>query len=236
MTVRLFVFAGDSNAVGYGSYSAPPPVPQTYIFGGTYFGAYVPGVNAGTANNPTWWGPEYQFLNQYHTNHPDDVVIVVKSALGSTSLAQISGMDWNVHSTGEMFDLTTAKIDAARAEFARTQGYEAPQPTAVFFVSGPNDSFDLSRANAYQANETELFAGIRSQWMHDANGYIGFNRMTEAGPYNQTVRVAQWNVDQADTHAESFKTIGFDMQADGIHYTDVGRMQVGQGFYDTWAF
>lgn len=230
----LIVVAGDSNAVGYGSYAPPPPVPQTYIFGGTYWGAYTPGVNAGTDANPTWWGPEYQIAVDYHTAHPNDVLLIVKAAKGSTPLAQIDGMDWNINSHGEMFDFTTARIDAARAEFARLFG-EAPEVSATFFVSGPNDSFDAARASAYEANETALFHGIREHWMHDQSGHIVFNRMTEAGPYNQTVRVAQWDVDQADAHANSFKTIGYDMQADGIHYTDVGRIQLGDALYQGWV-
>lgn len=235
MSVKLIVIAGDSNAVGYGPTTfTPGPIGGAYIFGGTYYGAYTPGSNAGTDNNPTTWGPEYEIINRFHTDNPDDILLIVKSAKGSTPLAAIDGMDWNVNSQDEMFDLTTAKIEAARAEFLRTQGYDAPEVSAVFFVSGPNDSYDEARAGAYQANLTDLFAGIRSEWMHDEQGYIGFNRMTEVGPYNATVRVAQWSVDQVDVNAESFKSIGFGMQEDGIHYDAAGRIQLGGAFYSNW--
>jgi hypothetical protein len=232
---KLIVVAGDSNAVGYGPTDyTPGPVGGVYIFGGTYWGGYVPGVNSGTTNLPAAWGPEYEIANRFHAENPDDVLLIVKSAKGSTPLAADPNvLDWSVASQGEMFDLTTAKIDAARAEFARIFG-EAPEVSAVFFVSGPNDSYDLARADAYEHGLTNLFTAIRAEWMHDENGYIGFNRMTEAGPYNQTVRVAQWSVDQADANAESFKTIGFGMQADGIHYDTAGRVALGDAFYNNW--
>lgn len=232
----MIVVAGDSNAVGYGSYAAPMPVPNTYIFDGMFWNDYIPGMNSGTPNNPQAWGPEYQIAVDFHKANPGEPLFIIKSAKGSTPLADIDGLDWNVNSRDEMFDFTTMKIDAARAMYQNTYGARAPDISATFFISGPNDSFDPIRADVYQTNETALFAGIRDAWMDDPNGHIIFNRMTEVGPYNFTVRVAQWNVDQVDVYAESFKTIGYDMMADGIHYSDIGRIQLGHGFYDTWIF
>lgn len=240
---KLFVITGDSNAVGFNLTAADLPahlttaIPKAYIFGGTYWGALTPGVNTGTSNNPGAWGPESQLAYSLGQQYPGETLLFVKVAKGSTALAQNDGLDWSPNSVGEMFDTTTATIQAAKAAYEAAQGKPAPDVSGVFWVAGPNDAFDYGRATAYQDNLGDLFEAIRDEWMDDPNGLIVYSRMTDgaAMPHNHAVRVAQWAEDQTDGNAYSFKTIGYDMAPDAIHYSAAGTVQLGAGLADGWA-
>lgn len=238
--MQLVVFAGQSNALGFGMTQATLPAHfagfnfgQTYIWSDLgYWGVLQPGVNTGTPANPQAWGPEAQFAYNFRQDHPDEILLIVKSAKGSTSLAaQPGAIDWSPGSAGEMFDLTTERIAAARASIG------APDPAAVFWMQGENDALSGADASAYAANLTEFLAAVRADWMHDPAGYVGLGRIGDspALTYGLAVRQAQWQLDQVDASAESFKTIGFAMQADGIHLAAGGQVSLGDGYYDNWA-
>jgi hypothetical protein len=248
VSTNVFLFIGDSNAVGYqmSAGTLPPELAgynygSTYVFGqgASYWGAYTPGVNSGSPNSPGAWGPEAEFLKRVHDAHPADINLVIKVAHGSTTIAQDGALlDWSPASSGEMFDIADSTIDAARAAFQAAQGVPMPAIGAAFFVDGPNAAVSSAKAAAYETDLTDFLSHVRSELVDDASGYIGFTRMTDsntATPYNFDVRLAQWNVDQADAHAESFKTIGMGMQIDGIHYSVGGYVSVGDAFYDNWA-
>lgn len=243
---KVFVFAGDSNAVGFGMNLSTVPAGLTlpnanaFIFnaGGSYWGQLTPGVNTGTASNPQAWGPEAQFAYAFGQAYPGETLLIIKIAKGSTPLALDSvAVDWSPDSVGEMFDLATSTIADARTAFANAQGYPAPPIDAVMWVGGPNDSFSATRAADYDDNLTDLFAAIRAEWMGQTDGEIVYSRMTDdtaVMPFNLDVRVAQWAVDQADPDAASFKTIGYGLAPDHIHYDATGYVQLGQGLFDTW--
>ena len=248
--IYLAVFAGQSNALGYGMSTATLPSPlqgadlgQTYIWGGgygaRYWGVMQPGVNTGNENEPQAWGPEVQFAYDFHQAHPDDVLLIVKVALGSTGLApDPAALDWSP-STHELFDLTTANINRARAAFMAAQGTEAPQASVVFWMQGETDAGTPEGAAAYHDNLTEFLAHVRSDWMHDPTGKVVAARITDAPAlnHNLTVRQAQWQVDQEDENLVTFKTIGFGMQPDLIHYGAGGHVALGHADYaafDGW--
>lgn len=246
---KLIVIAGDSWAVGFGMTAASlpgylaVPNPAAYVFGGTYWGALRPGVNTGTPTNPQAWSVEAQIAYRFGLDHPGEPLLIVKNpgtVKGSTPLANEPGaLDWNPASVGEMFDTTDATIDAARAAFTAATGEQAPEVSAVFFLSGgANDAVSADRAAAHETNLTDEFAAIRAEWMDDAEGYIGFTRIHDnpALPYNFPVRVSQWAVDQADVNAESVKTVGLEMLPDGIHPTAPTIITIANGLYDNWAF
>lgn len=240
--MELVVFAGQSNALGFGMSSATLPShltipnPTAYIFGGTYWGQLQPGVNTGTEANPNAWGPEAEFAYRYGLDHPGEVLLIVKSAKGSTGLAQDSALDWSPNSNGELFDFTSARIADAKAALLRDAGLVSPEASGVFWMQGEQDGLTSSAASAYDDNLVDFFSAVRAEWMHDPAGAIVFGRISDSAsiPYNSDVRVAQWAVDQADTNASSFKTIGYAMQADGVHYAAAGHVSIGTSFYNGW--
>lgn len=244
----LVVIAGQSNALGFGmSLATLPghlsaPNPNAYIFsaGGQYWGQLQPGVNTGTPTNPQAWGPEAQFAYDFGLSHPGETLLIVKSAKGSTGLAQdASALDWWPSSSGEMFDLTDAAIDAARAAYQVAQGSPAPEVSAVFFMGMEADALDAAKAAAAAGNLPPFLAAIRSEWMDDPSGYVAMGRISDSAslPHSLDVRVAQWSADQADTNLATFKTIGFGMQADTVHYDAAGHVSLGSAFhtaFDGW--
>jgi hypothetical protein len=242
--IYLAIFAGQSNALGFGMSAATLPSPlqsadlgQTYIWGANYgvryWGAMQAGVNTGNSDAPQAWGPEVQFAYDFRQAHPNDVLLIVKVALGSTGLAaDPAELDWSP-STHELFDLTTANINRARAAFTAAQGTEAPLPSVVFWMQGEADAGTQASAGAYRDNLTDFLAHVRSDWMHDPAGKVVAPRITDSPwlNHNLTVRQAQWLVDQEDDNLVTFKTIGFEMQPDLIHYGPDGYTAIGSGYY-----
>ena len=235
------VFAGQSNTVGFGMSVESLPAtdrvtdPLTLIWnnGTNAFEVMTPAVNTDTPGCPGAWGPEVGFAEAFRQTHPGEVLYIVKSAKGSTGLAaNPEGVDWSPRSEGELFDLTTARVQDARAS-AGGAGVDS-----VFLFQGEEDAFDAAAAQAYGANLAAWIAAIRAEWMGDPEGQVDFGRINDSGPYFETVRWAQVMVDQTDSHAASFDTYDYQMQADDMHYAAQSYVRIGENFhsmYEGWA-
>ena len=240
----LVLFAGQSNALGFGN-TGPAPYTPTWRVQmwtdtnhngvwdvGDNFNAMVPGVNTGTPNHPTAWGPEVQFANDWLAANPAGILYIGKVAKGSTALAQNDGLDWSPASRGELFDQAATVALHMRANLG------VSKLDAVFWMQGEQDATNADWAATYDVNLTSFISEVRSQWMNEPDGYVGLGRITDsvALPFSLDVRVAQWAEDQTDPNLHSFKTIGFDMQEDGLHYSTAGQVALGAAFFDGWAF
>lgn len=235
--MAFVVFAGQSNALGFGMSRATLPQQDAGVDWLTWIwnnesGAWepmMPGVNTGTPANPQAWGPEVAFARAFRAAHPDEILTIVKSAKGSTGLAaDPDRIDWSPDSAGEMFDLTADRVAAARASI----GW--PDVDAVFLFQGETDAWDADASAAYADNLRDWFAAIRAEWMGDPEGQIVFGRIADSGPNFETVRWAQYLVDAEDPHATSFDTHALAMQGDGVHYAAPAFLQIGQTFHTLW--
>lgn len=241
MTDTHIIVAGQSNALGYLNTGAAPYVPtaRVQIWAdtngdgvGDAWNYLNPGVNTGLPANPTAWGPEVEIANRWLADHATGNLWIDKVTKGSTGLAQdANALDWSPESRGEMFDAATASVDAARHNLDAT-GYAFARWDAVEWMQGETDATDQAKALAYGANLTDLLSHVRADW--DVTQFV-IGRISDSAAlaYNADVRVAQWAVDQADSSAVSFKTIGLAMQPDAIHVAD--QVGLGNGFYDAWA-
>jgi hypothetical protein len=239
--LAFVVFAGQSNALGFGMRRETLPAEYAQIDWWTWiwnndtggFQVMVPGFNTGTANNPQAWGPEVAFAHQFHQEHPGEILFIVKSAKGSTSLAQNDdGLDWSPTSQGELFDLTAERVGAAR-QFLGDMAVDA-----VFIVQGEQDGFDPDAAAVYGENLTAWLNAIRHDWMGRDDGRVAFAQIADTHEGFHAVREAQAAVDAADPFAASIDAGYLPLQADGLHYAAEGFLQIGQGFYslfDDWA-
>lgn len=244
----LVILAGQSNALGFGlTLNTVPahlttPNPNAYIFnaGGSYWGALTPGVNTGTIANPQAWGPEAQFAYEFGLAHPGETLLIIKSVKGSTGLAlDGAALDWSPNSHAELFDLTDATIDAAKAAFTSATGQAAPAISATLWMQGEEDATSATKAAQYEANFAAWATAVRNEWMDDVDGKIIAGRISDSAalPYNMDVRVAQWAVDQADADMATLKTIGLGYQADTIHLNASGEVSLGSSMYslyDVW--
>lgn len=246
--IHFIVLAGQSNAAGHGMTAATLPANldafdfgQTFIWGGAYgvpyWGVYDPGHNSGDSDAPGAWGLEAELLRGIRLAHPDDTLLVVRMAFGSTGLAaDPAAMDWSPASSGELFDFTTATIERARTAFTRATGEAAPRPDAVVWMQGEQDATSAASAAAYHDNLQALLTEVRSDWMHDPAGKVIAPRIGDspAMAHAAAVRVGEWQADQEDANLATFKTIGFTMQADGLHYGADGHVAIGAAAYGIW--
>jgi hypothetical protein len=241
------IFAGQSNALGFGNTGPAPYIPtaRVQIWAdtdgdgvGDAWNYMRPGANTGTPANPGVWGPEVEFANRWRADHPadDQVLWIVKVAKGSTGLAQDeAAFDWSPASAGEMFDRAAGAANAAMHNLDGSP-YAFSQYDGLFWMQGEQDATDPTSAAAYEANLTGFLAAARADLLHDPQGHVGLGRITDSAALADSldVRVAQWRVDQVDPNLQSFKTIGFAMQPDGLHYAAAGHVALGDGFYDNW--
>lgn len=229
----LVLFAGQSNALGFGNNDPAPYTPtwRVQIWTGEAFNYMDPGRNTGTPANPAAWGPEVGFARDWLAANPTGILYLGKVAKGETGLAPSAGLDWSPASQGEMFDRAAGVAAAMRANLG------VATLDAVFWMQGEQDATDAGAASAYGDRLTAFLGAVRADWMGDAGGYVGAGRIgdSDALPFNLDVRVAQWQVDQVDDHLETFRTLDFEMQADGLHYAADGHLAIGHRFFDAWA-
>ena len=236
------ILAGQSNALGFGNTGPAPYTPTARVQiwadtngdgAGDAWNYMRPGVNTGTLTNPDVWGAEVQVANEWLGDHAGGYLWIDKVAMGSTGLAaDPAQLDWSPASVGEMFDRATASADAARHNLDGTP-YAFSAWDAALWMQGETDATDPAKAQAYASNLHGFLTAARAAW--DVTEFV-VGRITDspALPENAAVRVAQWSEDQADPQMVSFKTIGFAMQPDTIHYAADGQIALGAVFYDGW--
>ena len=240
------ILAGQSNALGFGNTGPAPytPTARVQIWAdtngdgvGDAWNYMRPGVNTGTVANPTAWGPEVGFANAWLAHNPTGYLWLDKVTKGSTGLAQDGGqLDWSPASRGELFDQATASVHAAQANLAPTP-YAFTSWDGLLWMQGETDATDPAKAAAYGANVRDFIAQARTAWnVWD----VAVGRITDSPvlPDSADVRNAEWNLDNGDAPlagVHTFKTIGMEMQADGLHYDAAGQAALGAAIYTGWA-
>lgn len=241
MTAHI-VIAGDSEALGFGNTGAAPytPTARVQIWAdtngdgiGDAWNYMRPGINTGTPNNPTAWGAEVEAANKWLASGDGGFLWIVKGAetvRGGTTLA----IEWNP-AAGAMFASTTHAVNAAMHNLDGGP-FAFDHFEAALVVLGTNDATVSAYASSYADHLGVFDPAARAAW-HVAT--LIEPRITDhpgAAADNLAVREVQWNADQADPLMESFKTIGFGLQADGIHYDASGQVSIGAAFFDAWWF
>lgn len=245
MSDARILIDGQSNALGFGNSGPAPYTPTARVqiwtdtdgdgIGDTWH-YMLPAVNTGTPDNPTVWGPEVGLANAWLGAHPSGNLWIDKVAKGSVGLAQDPAqLDWSPQSHGEMFDAATASAHTAQANLAGTP-YAFAAWDAVMWMQGETDATDPAKAATYGADVRALISAARSAW---SVSEVVVGRITDSAalPYSLDVRNAEWNLDSGDAPVagvHTFKTIGFEMQPDGVHYDAAGQIALGAAFYDGW--
>lgn len=240
MTDAHIILAGDSQALGFGN-SGPAPYALTarvQIWAdtnadgiGDAWNYMRPGVNTGTPANPTVWGPEVELANRWLADNPSGYLWVLKDAQtvkGGTTLA----VDWNP-SSGAMFASTTAAANAALHNLDATPFAFSHYEAAVVLL-GTNDAISTAHAETYYANLGVFDPAARTAWHVDRLIEARITDTPGDAADNLTIRQAQWQADQDDAHMVSFKTIGFGLQGDWLHYDPAGQVAVGDAAYAGW--
>lgn len=203
------------------------PDPLTYVWDNVHHYAVQmqPGVNIGMPNDPTTWGSQVTFAQDFRAHHPDEVLLIVNTFKGSTGVAEDPNQyDWSPNSHGEMFDFATATVQEVTSLYGPLD--------AVFFMGMETDATDPQKAADALNNLQGLVTAIRDEWgVQD----IVMGRISATGAYSQQVREAQWQADQLDPHLSTFKTIGLELRPDGLHYGSTAYEAMGHQFYESWV-
>lgn len=236
---NILIVAGQSNALGYNV--APAELPTAYapdahvqIWNATTaaFETMQAGVNTGTANNPTAWGPEVGEAMAWASAHPGETLYIVKDTHGSTGIAaDATQLDWSPSSAGEMYSTATTDIAAAKA--ALTAAGLTPHVVGVDWMQGEQDAVDATKAAAYGVNLADLFSHIETQWGDgDGTTEISFGRIAsgDALAYEATVRSAQDAVTVGSAIYREIDTDAFAQQADNLHFTGAGQLSLASAF------
>lgn len=238
MTDTRVIIAGDSEALGFQNTGPAPYTPTIRVQiwakqpDGSYAWNYMrPGVNTGTEHNPTAWGAEVGLANKWLAANPDGFLWIVKddeTVKGGTKLA----VEWNPDH-GAMFSSTTHAAFTAMHNLDGTAFAFDHYDTALVAL-GTNDAADPVAAAHMLENLTAFVPAARDAW--DVNEIVMPRIADHVGTAadNLTVRQAQYTADQASPYLETFKTIGFGLQSDLIHYDASGQLAVGAAFYDAW--
>lgn len=146
---------------------------------------------------------------------------VVKLAVGATSLIQ-AGTDWNVHSTGELYDQLLAAV-RDRIAYVVSQGY-TPQIASVFWIQGEADATHEKGALQYQQNLTDFINRIRADLGTEMPFIIAELNSLSAEPYVPEVRAAQLAVAAKLDNVRLVETDDLPLTRDSIHYTAASRV------------
>jgi len=229
----FIITAGQSNAMVFGNSGPAPyaPTSRVQIFDGAHFVEMLPGVNTGTANNPGVWGPEVAIANRWLSDNPSGTLFLLKSAHGSTGMAQDPAeLDWSPASRGEMFDITTHLVDAAKAELGALG--QPATVTAVMWVDGEQDAISATKAAAAVPNLVAETIAIRAAWA-DFGTPVIFARLDSAQhlPFEAEIQHAQDLVAASLPDVSVVNTDTLPLQADHLHYAADGAIGLGDELF-----
>lgn len=225
--VDIFVLAGQSNGQGLGSsvalagsqinpahWSSLNSQIQIWDPAAAGFVTYQPYVHSDPYSSDTCWGLEAEFAYRYLLANPTKTIYFVKYTVGSTPLAVTAGQDWNVSSTGDLYDRTTTAVSNAKAWLA-ARGKTGTVKAAVW-VQGEQDATDTTQASAYQTNLTNFISSSRAAWGYTRFILARIRAEITGRSFLSTVRTAQETVMSADQNVEMVSEDAM-LSPDGVH-------------------
>ncbi|MGH8528308.1 MAG: sialate O-acetylesterase [Nevskiales bacterium] len=254
--VRVFVLAGQSNAVGFGSnasdlppeLSAPQNDVRFWFEEGPFDSVNNPSlrINSGGAFVPlqfqtdpsgatfggltSGFGPEIM-LGRTLADSLEPEVAIVKLAINATSLAT----DWNPSTPGSLYDQLVDIVNAALA--ALTAAGDTGVVSGLFWMQGEWDAQNSADASAYQANLTNFIQRLRSDFPSPSLPFV-FGRLNDridqsccfSFPFLDTVRLAQEGVASTVANTAIVNTDDLPLNSDLVHFQADGQLSLGQRF------
>lgn len=230
-----FYNEGQSNAMGTGIFSELPdhlkvPVPRTFIWDFN-FRRWVQ-LDAGNMPLNTAIGLINNLGYLAHLDHPNDYIYINSYPRGGRSLA----VDYDPVTPGAHYAETTKYVNQSNIILNIEQRTNIEKVGMTWF-QGEADSTDTNWASAYQVNEPNLFTALRAQYgiTRIASGKIHNSLPNPSYPFASTVRAAKVAVDGSDNNLnllDTDSTVRFPRQADLVHFTTFGHMNVGEDLYN----
>jgi len=220
----VFLFWGQSNCAGAGvslelpveMQSIPPNAQVYYNLTRIY-----------TFTDRAAFGPEVGFIHAYCADHPEEPVLVVKTAVGGTSLAG----DWNIYwsldlvprNQGINYSLYQYAIDKAN------ELRDAEPVTAIIWVQGEQDAAYVEAAKAYGKNLVSMVNKARQDLESPGMKFV-YSLTSSSGVQCPLVRTWQTGSAAALAPAAWVETMGLPL-SDNIHYNTEGQLILGKRLY-----
>ena len=227
--IPMYVFAGQSNAVGVNSFSEltpgqAAPQPNVLFYGPNELGnTWAPLTPSATSPNSfNGFGPEISAGKSISAGLGGSQVAEVKYAVGATSLWD--PLDWNPNGNNNLYDQMVARVNAAGAALAG-QGHTT-FVAGVFWMQGESDA-DEGHASEYGANLTNLIASVRGLY-GEATPFV-FGQIIDRDANTSIVRAQQQLV--ANTVPNTAYVLTDDLgHTDFIHFNGPGAYTMGERF------
>jgi hypothetical protein len=243
--VRLYVFAGQSNMVGYATASADlatvapgltAPVPKVRFYGPVddYAGHWA------TLQAPTeilqpashsGFGPEISAAPLLAARHPDATIGVVKLARNGTSM----GWDWSPYNVIGMYPELIDRVRASRRELQTLTG--SPVEIAGFFwMQGESDALFKTGALTYASDLRTFIGSVRRDLDAPAMPFVigrvlDLKHINRWFKYSDEVRRAQEKVHLSVARTYLISTDGLERDPKSpFHFDSRGTVDLGRRF------
>jgi hypothetical protein len=244
--IPLFIFAGQSNMVGYGAtvdelvgpllpYSGPQSRvkfwgPNSSVTFPSWGDLTAPTELVGVYYPYKAFGPEVSTGKDIAETLGYPRVAIVKHSLGATSLAPAAGWDWAPSSTNELTQQLYSRYQSAAYWMPAALG-DTGRVSAFFWMQGETDASDALNSVYYQARLQEFIHLARLGYGQPSLPFImGQVNASLYATYWNNVQAAQVAVARADPRAALVLTDDLPRMADDLHYTTAGIVELGLRF------
>jgi hypothetical protein len=247
LPVRLYVFAGQSNMVGYSTDSAKlatvdptlnAPAPKVRFFGpvedyATRWATMQAPTEVLQATSHAGFGPEISAAPLLSARHPQDTIGVVKLARNGTNLK----WDWSPDNVIGLYPQLIDRVRAARSQLQYQSG--SPVEIAGFFwMQGESDALFERGAETYASNLAAFIASarrdLRATNMPFVIGRIAdLKHINRFFKYSDVVRRSQEEVARSVPHTYLISTDGLGRDPNSpFHFDTRGTVGMGRRFVD----
>lgn len=251
--VPIFVLAGQSNAVGYGtSWEQLPPLHGQRSDNILLW--YSQGDPLRPRISERWvplLGAEHRSVrslgaelssSSYIAEKLKSSVAIVKVAFNGTYLGRSARLDWNVNSNNELFHRLIGEINRSANNMPEHKiGWLA----GFFWIQGESDAKSSSEqpaiALAYYQNLKALIESIRRKFdcpfLPVVIARIAVPEVDARGrrfSYRNIIRGAQEALARNDNFIGMISTDDLPKQPDNLHFTSQGQLEMGRKLAEAW--
>lgn len=223
----VVLMAGQSNMVGHGKVSEIDSIriPENIL--------YFNGNRSDFRPNPRTFGPEVSVMKMLGDTHPDLNFIIIKYALGGTSLLDWAP-DYSVERAkiteqpqkGNLYNHLMTRVDSI------TENYDA-EFLALLWMQGGRDARFPQAAREYEANFRNFIRAIRDSTSTENLPVIFglINTPVDRYPETPTVRSAQKTIaaQMENVYMIDDNTL-LEKWEDNVHYSTQGQIDLGKKF------
>jgi len=228
--VPVFVFAGQSNAVGVNNVSELTPAqlaaqPKVLYYGpnetGSTWSALTPSSNSPNVGGS--FGAEISTGLTISNALGRALVAEVKYAVGATNLYD----QWDPAGVGNLYDILVARVNRSLVDL-QALGYTG-HVAGFFWMQGESDAMSDNFRNDYATNLTNLIASVRAGFGNPKLPFVFGQIIDFDPPHSTAVRAEQQAV--ADAVANTAFILTDDLpHHDFIHFSGQGIYTLGERF------